>query len=706
MKTRNGNGRLAVLRAVVVVAALFLMARVVQIQVFMHDEFQQLGQWQWWEEAELPAVRGDIRDRHGRPLAMSVITWRVGVAPSLLTNRDEVVSELSEVLGCSPKAVRRRLQGAAGHVVLDSEIVLTRRQKARLRRLRAVTLDTVRSRIYPAGGVGAAYIGFCREGADTTIATGLEHSLRHRLAGRPGVSQAVIAGGTGNDLGRITVREAVHGQDVALTLDIEMQAIAEQRLAEAVAATDSRSGSVLILEPRTGDVLAAASWPLVADRRERQRDGDVWQNRNFTVQYEPGSVFKIFTTASLLRRAAIDTATTYDCSNSDFGSFRIRNDRNHRYGLLSLMPAFSKSSNIYFARAVANLDPHELHRDLVDLGFGQPTSASYPGQASGILRRPEDWSGRSKPTLAIGQEIAVTPLQLGLALCAVANGGILPAPRLVSGIRNRSGGSTETFDPVTLRRVMSEPLAALLREAMGRVVAEGTGTGADLDWIRIGGKTGTAQKSRDGRTIARGAYVASFAGIVPLDEPRLVILTVLDEPRDHFHYAAQSAVPLFREVVQDIRTSTDWRTCAPGGRTAVLETAEENKRTTVPDVLHLTAAGAIQRLATAGLTGTGAEREGVVVAQIPAAGASCPLDRPVVLVVAGRDEGTGDPTGRRSQLCPDFAGLSNRQARGLAARLGIDVAINGAGYAVAQEPSPGRPLTGRPVHLRMEGTWR
>ena len=467
-------------------------------------------------------------------------------------------------------------------------------------------------------------------------------------------------------------------------------------------ATGACGGSVLVLDPRTGDVLAAASWPLVADRQARQTDGAVWQNRNFTVMFEPGSVFKIFTTASLLRRAAIDTSSVFDCSDSDFGRFRIRNDDDHKYGDLSLMPAFAKSSNIYFARAVANLDPQEMHRDLLDFGFGHPTVATYPGQAAGLLRGPDQWSGRSQPTLAIGQEIAVTALQLGLAVCAVANGGVLYAPRLVSEVSDSDGRVTMRKEPTPLRRVMSEPLAAVLREAMGRVVSEGTGVGTNLDWIRIGGKTGTAQKQREGGGYTAGAYVASFAGIVPLDDPRLVILTVLDEPRGIHHYAAQSAVPLFRAVVEDIRTTTDWLTGAPGSRTAPMQVAEPVREKVVPDVLHLTAAGALQSLADAGLEGVGAERDGVVVAQVPAAGAHCPVGRPVQLIVAGR----GGSEGTNRQLCPDFAGLSNRQAQGLAARLGINVAIKGAGYAVAQDPAPGRPLRGIPVQLRMEGTWR
>lgn len=702
MTADGGRWRFAVLRLGVAVLALVLAARVLHIQVFRHHEFLDSAQVQWWQETSIPAVRGNLFDRQGHPQAISVITWRVGVAGSLIQDAGALSRALGPILDCDPGKLERRLTRAGdAHVVLDREVVLNREQKAQLRAFRAVTVDTVRSRVYPANGMGASYIGFCRQGPDTTVAEGLEHSLRHVLAGKPGRSQAVATAIPGRDLGHVVVREAVHGRDVVLTLDSELQAIAERRLAAAVRRYGAKGGSVLIMTPTGCDVLAAASWPLVADRSACQRDPAVWQNRNFTWQFEPGSVLKIFTTASLLRHAAIDTGSVFDCSDPWIDGVKITNDDNHKYGDLSLLPAFAKSSNIYFARAVANLGRDELHRDLLDFGFAQSTSAPYAGQAPGFLRVPADWSDRSKPTLAIGQEISVTPLQLGLAVCAVANGGTLFAPRLIHQMNDPDTGRREVCPKVPLRRVMGEPLAALLRQAMGRVVAQGTGEGVHLDWIDVGGKTGTAQKSCDGRGYTRGAYVASFAAIVPWQDPRLVILTVLDEPRGIHHYAAQSAVPLCREILEDVRRSTDWLTDAPGGRTITRVRDGLATAGRVPDVMHLSSARAVERLAAAGLAAVGAEREGVVVAQVPAAGSRCRAGAAVELVVAGRPD-----TGAGRALCPDFSGLSNRQARGLAARLGIPLRIAGAGYVKTQTPRPGAALGGTAVTVRMETPWR
>ena len=364
------------------------------------------------------------------------------------------------------------------------------------------------------------------------------------------------------------------------------------------------------------------------------------------------------------------------------------------------MQAFSRSSNIYFARAVGNLSSHELYRDLVDFGFGQPTASQYPGQAAGLLAAPATWSGRSKPTIAIGQEVAVTPLQLGLAVCAVANDGVLYAPRLYDEIRDERGRVMQEVPPAPLRRVMARPLATLLREAMRRVVVEGTGQGAKLDWISAAGKTGTAQKCRDGRGYAPGAYMACFAGMVPAEQPELVILTVLDEPDSRRHYASQSAVPMFAAIVREIRRSTDWLTRSPGSQTHVLNRSD-GETCVVPDVLHLNADGARRRIVAAGLQVAGAEKDGIVVQQIPAAGTICAAGQNVTLTVAG----SRDPVAETAPICPDFVGLSNRQVHSLAARLGLPVELAGVGYVVAQQPAPGTQLAVGPVHLELEGPW-
>jgi stage V sporulation protein D (sporulation-specific penicillin-binding protein) len=699
----RGTERFRILQVLLIVAGLALAGRVVQIQIFQHKRHLERAQVTWSDDISINPERGNLYDKSMRPLALSVAAWRVGVATSLMDeNPGKLCGMLGEILERDPQALEKELVSARGkHVVVAANKILTRDQSMRLQGVKAITLEDLRARVYPYDGMAASLIGFHRQDKEGDFSTGLEYSLRGYLDGSPGRARLISTGNLGENLGQVVVAEARHGQSLVLSLDTDLQEICEKQLESAVKATGSEGGSVLVLDPDTGDVLAAASWPLLDSRKGRHGDASVWNNRNFTHMYEPGSVFKIFSAASLLRHGAIDTAMAFDCSDSDFGGFTIRNDEGHVYGNLSFMKAFSKSSNIFFARAVGNLKSEELYHDLLDFGFGQGTSFPYPACPDGILKSPGLWSGRSKPTIAIGQEVAVTPLQLGLAVCAVANGGTLYSPRLIREVRDDRGKIVEVVPPRPLRKVMSEPLAELLLQAMAEVVDHGTGIGAKECWVNSGGKTGTAQKSRDGHGYSRGAYIASFSGIVPLEDPRLVILTVLDEPKGIKHYASLSAVPLYREIVRDIRSGTDYLTDAPGTRTALLELSPSRKMVGVPDVLHLSLENAGLRLGAVGLKMSGAERGGMVIQQVPPAGTRMTPGSEVRLM-------TGPETTETlaaGAICPDFSGLSNRQVNSLAARMGLKVQIKGAGYAVSQTPAPGLSLSGRKVKVRMEARW-
>ena len=554
-------------------------------------------------------------------------------------------------------------------------------------------------RVYPLDGVGASLLGFFRQDPDSTVhQTGLEFGLDSLLVGTPGRAMRIRSGNPGEDHGDVVAVPVHHGADVVLTVDADLQEICEGRLADAVKASRSKAGSVLVLDPRNGDVVAAASWPLVSTRRNPVADAACWINRNITACYEPGSVMKVFTAASLLASGAVDTSTVFDCADGQFDGFRIREAAGHEYGRLSFMEGFAHSSNVWFARSVANLSPQEQYRSLLDFGFGRGTGVNYPGESDGILAPPATWSGRSQATIAIGQEIAVTPLQLGLAVSAVANGGTLYAPRMYTEVRGVDGELLATNPPRLLRQVLPRGLDQLLRTAMRRVVTDGTGAIVDREWVAIGGKTGTAQKSVPGRGFADGLHTATFVGMLPVTEPRLVIVAVLDEPCWAKHYAAQSAAPLFADVVDDIRRTTGWLTDVDQSCQRIAVTPAP-RTAPVPDVMFLSSDGADRRLQRAGFAVRGAAQDGVVVMQVPAGGSCLAPGDTVRLTVRTRG---GDTT----QICPDLIGLSNREVRALAARLGVELQINGVGYVERQHPAAGSRLTDAGVEVRMANPWR
>ncbi len=702
--TRAGTRRLAIVRIIVLAFGLLITARVVQVQVLEHDKWLARGNSQWSRDVTIEPERGNIYDRHGRPLAVSVTTTTIGVAKKLMDDDPRLLADLAQVLERPEASIRQAIAASSSrHVVLAKEVVLKSEQRARLRRWSAITMDDFCKRYYPTDGMAASLVGFYRQDPTEVRSTGLEAGLEKYLAGKPGQAREIQSARAGEKLGRIIVKQPVHGRDLMLTLDADVQQICEQSLREAVATTNAVGGSVLVLDPANGDVLGAASYPMLDSRAEKQADAAVWNNRNFTTQFEPGSLFKVFSGAALLHSGAIDTTTVIDCDNNSGSPYGISNDKNHNYGRLRFAGALAVSSNVYFAKAAMKLPGEKFYRELSSLGFGERTKFPYQAQPRGSLRKADKWNGADQPCIAIGQGVSATAIQLGMALCAVANGGQLYAPRCVKEIRSRDGGAIEEVQPASIRQVMAPPLAETLRGAMARVVHEGTGKLTELDWIASGGKTGTAQKSRDGRGYTEGAYMASFGGMAPINNPRLVILAVLDEPDRAHHYASQSAVPLYRDVLEEIRRCTDLLSDVPGGRTGVVARRDTLQMVEVPDVLYLRGAHADQRLASAGLRCRGAGADGVVVGQLPAAGSRCQPGATVTVTIAGR--GAVTPAGLAPDQCPDFTGKSNREVRALAAALNLPVIINGVGYASTQDIAAGGPRPSGPVTVTMEPTW-
>ncbi len=688
---RGVGGRLLALQVGVLLAGLLYAARLVQVQVVRHEHYLAVAKNQWERRIAIPPRRGELRDRRGRTLAVSTSHWRVGVASSRVDDPDLTAGRIADALGVPAGPLARRIREAGGtHLVVVRRAVLHRDVLDRLRRTPGVTLERLETRTYPYDGTGLSLIGtYRRDPSGECLATALELGLDDLLGGRPGTALEWETG-RGHSAGYRVLVPPVDGHDVTLTIDIDLQRIAETCLEASVAETGAAGGSVLIMEPWTGEILAAADTPVVHDRERAPADPGLWNNFNFTGAYEPGSIFKVFTTAALLEHAAIDTATVIDCADTRFGGYRIGNADGHEFGRMSLLEAFAHSSNVYFAKAVLNLSRVEFYRTLTALGFGREVGLAYPGATRGLLREPSRWSGRSQSTLAIGQELSATPVQLATAAAAVANGGRLLVPRLVAAVDGRTDG----HGPLVRGRVMSERTAALLREAMRRVVGEGTGKAAAVPWTTTAGKTGTAQKAReDGRGYMPGKYVASFLGFVPADRPRLVVLTVLDEPDRVHHYASASAAPLFARIVEEIGRSTDWLrdVVAP----AAVLTPPAPGRLRVPDVLYTDVATAGELLARAGLLVRASGSGGLVVGERPTPGTLCTPGTVVELAVAAAEPPRGAP-------CPDWRGLSNREVRRRAAALGVTVRCKGVGYVVSQRPAPGAPLPDGPIVVTME----
>jgi len=511
--------RIQVVEFGVLVGLALLVGRAAQVQILQGRRWAEEAQAQRTERIVLQARRGTLSDRHGTPLAVTQETYHVGIAPNEL--RDPVAdgSLISRRLGLTAhawqEALRRRYAYFAGpYSALEVQP---------LRSVRGVHLESVLNRFYPDPAVARATIG--RLGDDGLAASGLERTLDSLLAGRAGAA--------------VVIAPPVSGLDVVLTLDAELQEIAQRALDDALRRMDADGGDVVMLDPGTGEVLALAS---------RQGDGTARPSA-FTDTFEPGSLAKIFAAAALL---SLRRVSPTDHVSGEGGKWRVPGRTitdDDPQPSLTLADAIRVSSNIAIAKFAARLTPEEQYVMLRDFGFGALTGIEFPAEATGRLRPPSEWTRPSAASLAMGYELSVTPIQVAMAYGALANDGLLLQPTLIREVRDASGGVRYRHRPEPVRRVVARDVAAALRNLLRGVVERGTGTEAALTNFPVAAKTGTARRVVNGR-YAAGEYTASFAALFPADQPQLVLVVKIDNPHKGSYFAAQTAAPVTRSMLE------------------------------------------------------------------------------------------------------------------------------------------------------------
>ncbi len=512
------------------------LARAFQVGVLQHTRWLRRAEGQQGDTVAVPAPRGTIYDRDGVPLASSREVYIVALAPREVTDTPLVQRRMRQELGLDAQEIHGYFARPRNWAPLPGRYEETTR--AKLQGIRGFYTEPVMRRFYPHGDLAAELLGNVNLYGE--VAGGVEQELDSMLAGRNGKAvKRIDSRGRAIPGAMLRVTEPVPGQDVYLTVNAELQEIATDALVNALKDTGADGGEMLIIDPRTGEILAAAS---------RSTNSTVRTWTGATAPYEPGSTIKPFTVASLLAQGR---AALSDSIYAEEGSYRL-NGRTitdtHPNGWLTLRQAFLESSNIVMAKVSSRMEPAEQYRLLRDFGFGVPTGIEYPSESGGRLRKPNDWSKQSQASLAFGYEISVTPLQLAMAYAALANGGVLMEPLLVREIRARDGRIFRSAEPHALRRVVPSSVAAQMRELMAEVVEKGTGKSASLGSWRVAGKTGTARYSAGGHYVS-GAYIATFAGFFPADDPQIVFLVKLDRPRGDY-YASQTAAPVTRATLQ------------------------------------------------------------------------------------------------------------------------------------------------------------
>ena len=625
----------------VFVALALLVVRAAQVQLLEGRRWAEAAQAQRTERIVLQARRGTLSDRHGTPLALTQETYHVGVAPNELRDAARDGALIARQLGLTARGWQEALHKRYSYFAGPFSALEVRP----LRSVRGVHLEPVVNRFYPAPELARATIG--RVGDDGYGASGMEKTLDSLLAGRSG-SAVVLKDRAGREYespARV-IAQPVAGHDVVLTLDAELQEIAQRALDDALRRMDADGGDVVMLDPATCEVLAIAS---------RQRDGTARPSA-FIDTFEPGSVAKIFAAAALLALKRVRPGEHVSGENGVYHLPGRTITDDDPQPTLTLADAIRVSSNIAIVKFAARLRPAEQYGMLRDFGFGALTGVEFPGEAVGRLRPPSEWTRPSAASLAIGYELSVTPIQLTVAYAALANGGLLLQPTLIREVRSPEGLVLYRHEPEPVRRAVSPEIAAALRDLLRGVVERGTGAEAALTNFPVAAKTGTTRRVVNGH-YAAGQYTASFAALFPADKPQLVLVVKIDNPHKGSHFAAQTAAPVTRSMLEQ----------ALAARTVALDRA---------------------RLSTAARPAAAVplEDDGGVV--------------PYVVPWPYQPDSVGE---RRRQTVPDVTGLRLREAVRALHRRGFRVALKGWGTAEHTWPAAGdSAATGATVTLFAE----
>ena len=512
-----------------------LLGRGVYLQGIHDDFLQKKGDARYSRVIEVSAHRGMISDRNGEPLAVSTPVESVWASPSDVEADRKQVKKLAQILGMDAEVLKDRLSDTSrDFVYLKRQLPPDQVEKVVGLNIPGVMLQREYRRYYPAGEEAAQILGFT--GQDDNGQEGLELALQEQLAGKPG-SQRVIKDRRGRiveDAGSLQASKP--GSDVMVSLDSKVQHLAYRELENAVRQHRAKSGAIVVLDARSGEVLALANYPGYNPNSRNNASNKAMRNRAITDLFEPGSTMKPFTVAIAIEAGKMRPGTMV---NTEHGVFTVNNRKihdQHPAAMMTVSQIIQRSSNIGSAKVALSLKSEMLWQGLSDSGFGIQTGSNFPGEASGKLREPKTWRPIEQATMSYGHGISVSLLQLARAYTIFASDGELKPVSLL-----------KLDTPATGKKVFSDRTAHALRNMLEMVVQPGgTAPLAQVPGYRVAGKTGTAHKLEDGRYV--NSYVASFVGFAPVSNPRLVVAVMIDEPGNGEYYGGSVAAPVFSRV--------------------------------------------------------------------------------------------------------------------------------------------------------------
>lgn len=674
--------------AVVCVAAgwfLLVLAKLVDLQVLQHEQLSAKATRQHVGSVDIPARRGHLIDRHGRELALSMQMDSIGIFSNHVSDPPAVAAALAEAVAVDEQGLRKRIE-RGGFQWVKRMATLAEAQRARALGLDFLHFEEESRRYYPYGSVAAQVLGTV--GIDHTGQAGLEQKFESQLRGTPGRG-LMQYDALQRRYGWQVLQAPKSGSDVLLNLDLELQSLADLELERAVRETKSQSGTIVLMRPGSGEILAMASWPRFDPNGLSRTKEDLENLRNFAVSamVEPGSTFKVLTASAALEEGLVSVEDEFDCEMGGMWIDRRRIRDHHPYGILTMPQVLTKSSNIGTIKIGYRVGAERLHDYIRRFGFGAKTGVNLPGEIHGLVRPLERWSDASLAYLSMGQEIGVTAVQMAGLFGTIANGGVRVKPRIVRAIRE-SGSQEVPLELPSAGRVISQDTAATMQAILEQVVQSGTGRFAQIQGYRVAGKTGTAQMINPAtRSYRDGMYLASFCGFAPVNNPAVVGVVMLFDPRGQFYYGGRIAAPVFATVVRQALRILD----VPPSR--------------IPSLPVRPPADFDAALLADFIEGRASDSEDEPI--FPGRNEAGPAEReaPAAEATSRQPESAStwtvapEPLGG-SRTAPDVLGLTMREVFALGAQHGIPIEPHGSGFAQQQYPGPNEALSaGDPIRV-------
>jgi cell division protein FtsI (penicillin-binding protein 3) len=669
-------------------ALVWLLAVVVRMgdmQIRQASQFTAKALRQQEGTIEVGASRGGIYDRFGEELALSTPVDSIGVFPEKVHDVEFTATMLHQVLDIDRRTLEKKLRGD------KFDWIKRFAEPGEAMRVRHLNLNGIHfekesKRYYPKGTVAAHILGSV--GTDHFGLAGLEQQFEDKLQGTPGQNLVQYDALRNHYASRI-LREPVPGSDLILTIDQRIQMLAERELRRAVLESKAQGGTIVVMDPHSGDLLAMASWPtfdpqVMPHSKEAMK---VWRNYAISDLIEPGSTFKLVTLSAVLEEGLTTPKEMVFCENGAFYLGR-RLIRDHKpYGMLTVSEVLSNSSNIGAVKLAQRLREPRFYEYIRRFGFGAPTGLPLPNELEGLLRPVDQWQSTSLASIAFGQEIGVTAVQMARATAAIANGGMLVQPRIVDAIV-AADGRRQPYPTAPPRRILTVATAATVRAMMEKTVVEGTGRPAQVPGYRAAGKTGTAQKvDRETGGYSATDYIANFVGFAPVNDPSIVVVIAIDSPKGE-HHGGQIAGPVFPHLAAQTLRLLDVRPSLP------VDPRKHPSRKVPRELLaeYVNQPWVEETSRPRGNDGA------IMVAALGVTGASGSLPR---------REGEGEepvesqqhtPGGTRvalqvtDRVVPDFQGRTVREVVAESASLGLQLDMEGRGLARRQWPPAGTPV--------------